>query len=316
MAAPLRIFFAGTPEIAAAHLRALLRSPACRVVGALARPDRPAGRGQRLRPGPVRLLAEEAGLPLMQPQTLDAAARETLAAAAPDVIAVVAYGLLLPPEALAIPRLGCINVHGSLLPRWRGAAPIPRAIAAGDPETGLSIMQLDRQFDTGDILHQERWPVLEEDTAGTLEQKLAERGPPALIRVLEQLRDGTARRQHQEDTLSSLAPKISKEETRLDWRQDAAALARLVRAFHPAPGARAVLGGQTLKILRARPAAGEGNAPPGTVLESSPEGIAVACGSGRLQLLELQLPGGRPLSARNLLNGFPGRFAAGVRFAP
>ena len=317
MAEPLKIFFAGTPQIAAVHLQALLDSELCRVVGVCARPDRPTGRGQRLRPSPVKALAEQAGLPLVQPDTWDAAVCSSIAARGPDLMAVVAYGMLLPPDALAIPRLGCINVHASLLPRWRGAAPIPRAIAAGDRETGLSIMLLDREFDTGDILYQERWPIGEEDTAGSLEQKLAEQGPPALIQVLGQLREGTARKFPQAEALSCTAPKISKEETFLDWQQEAAVLARLARALHPAPSARGILNGQTVKILRVRavPAAGEGIAPPGTILEAAPEGISVACKSGCLKLLDLQLPGGRPLSARSLLNGFPGRFASGMRFA-
>ena len=316
MAEPLKVFFAGTPQIAAAHLKALLDSKLCQVVGVCTRPDRAAGRGQQLRPGPVKVLAEQAGLPLMQPETMDAAACKRIAASQPDLVAVVAYGLLLPPGVLAIPRLGCVNVHASLLPRWRGAAPIPRAIAAGDRETGLSIILLEQKLDTGDILYQERWPIGEEDTAGSLEQKLAERGPPALIQVLDQLQKGAAKGRPQEEALSCNAPKISKEETFLDWRRDAAALARLVRAFYPAPGARAILGAQTIKILRARAiTATAGNTPPGTIIEAAPKGICVACTSGCLNLLDLQLPGGRPLSVRSLLNGMPGHFAPGMRFA-
>jgi methionyl-tRNA formyltransferase len=299
----LRIAFAGTPQFALPALRALLKS-AHRVVGVLTQPDRPAGRGQHLRASPVKLLAADHGLPVAQPSTLKTPeGRAELALWSPDVLVVVAYGLILPQAALDLPRLGCVNIHGSLLPRWRGAAPIQRAILAGDAETGVTIMQLDAGLDTGPMLLERSRSIGTNDTAGDLHDTLAELGAVALIEALDGLAAGTLRARTQPASGASYAPKIEKSEAVLDWTAGAIALDRRVRAFNPWPIAETRFGSDTLRVLRARVADPGGvHADPGTLLGLADDGLRVACGEGVLAIRELQRAGKRPISARDFAN--------------
>jgi methionyl-tRNA formyltransferase len=299
---PLRIAFAGTPQFALPALRALLSSTH-RVVGVLTQPDRPAGRGRELRASPVKLLALDAGLPLAQPTTLKTPeSRVELTAWAPDVLVVVAYGLILPSPVLELPRLGCVNIHGSLLPRWRGAAPIQRAILAGDAETGVTIMRLDAGLDTGPTLLERRHPIGTHDTAGDLHEVLAELGAAALMEALDGLAAGTLHATPQ-PAGATYAPKLEKSEARIDWKLPALEIDRRVRAFNPWPVAETQFAGETLRVLRAHvagPAATE--AVPGTLLGLADDGLHVACGASVLAVSELQRAGKRPVSARDFAN--------------
>jgi methionyl-tRNA formyltransferase len=299
----LRIAFAGTPQFALPALRALIHSNH-RVVGVLTQPDRPAGRGQQLRASPVKLLAQDARLPLAQPASLKSPKdRETLVQWAPDVLVVVAYGLILPPPVLALPRLGCVNIHGSLLPRWRGAAPIQRAILAGDPETGVTIMQLDAGLDTGPMLLERRRPIGSHDTAGDLHDALSELGAAALLEALDGLAAGTLKARAQPSEGVTYAPKIEKSEAALDWSKKAVQLDAQVRAFNPWPIAETRLAGETLRVLQTRVAAADGvDAAPGTLLGLADDGLRVACGEGVLAVREVQRAGKRPVSARDFAN--------------
>jgi methionyl-tRNA formyltransferase len=310
----LRIAFAGTPQFALPALRALLRS-AHQVVGVLTQPDRPAGRGQHLRASPVKLLAIEHGLPVAQPVTLKTPeGRAELAQWSPDVLVVVAYGLILPQPALELPRLGCVNIHGSLLPRWRGAAPIQRAILAGDAETGVTIMQLDAGLDTGPMLLERSRPIGTHDTAGDLHDSLSELGAAALIDALDGLAGGTLRPRAQPAAGATYAPKIEKSEAILDWSASAIELDRKVRAFNPWPIAETRFGNETLRILRARVADPGGvHAGPGTLLGIADDGLRVACSEGVLAIGELQRAGKRPITARDFANAVR---VAGLRFGP
>ncbi len=299
----LRIAFAGTPHFALPALRALLSS-GHRVVGVLTQPDRPAGRGRELRASPVKLLALDAGLPLAQPSTLKTPeSRVELASWAPDVLVVVAYGLILPPTVLSLPRYGCVNIHGSLLPRWRGAAPIQRAILAGDAETGVTIMQLDAGLDTGPTLLERRHPIGTHDTAGNLHDALAELGAAALIEALGGLAAGTLAATPQPAAGSTYASKLEKTEAKLDWNLPALEIDRRVRAFNPWPVAETLFAGETLRILRAHVATTVATgATPGTLLGLAEDGLHVACGDGVLAVSELQRAGKRPVSARDFAN--------------
>jgi methionyl-tRNA formyltransferase len=299
----LRIAFAGTPQFALPALRALLDSNH-RVVGVLTQPDRPAGRGQQLRASPVKLLAQDARVPLAQPSSLKAPGScPELTQWAPDVLVVVAYGLILPPHVLNLPRLGCVNIHGSLLPRWRGAAPIQRAILAGDPETGVTIMQLDAGLDTGPMLLARSRPIGPHDTAGDVHDALSELGASALIEALDGLADGTITARAQPTEGVTYAAKIEKSEAPLDWTRSAIQLDAQVRAFNPWPVAETRMAGETLRVLRARVAATEGvEAEPGTLLGLADDGLRVACGTGVLAVGELQRAGKRPVSARDFAN--------------
>jgi len=310
----LRIAFAGTPPFALPALHALLKSRH-QVVGVLTQPDRPAGRGQQLRASPVKLLAVEHRLPIAQPSTLKTPeGRAELAQWAPDVLVVVAYGLILPQAALELPRLGCLNIHGSLLPRWRGAAPIQRAILAGDAETGVTIMQLDAGLDTGPMLLERRQPIGLHDTAGDLHDSLSELGALALIEALEGLAAGTLRPRAQPDAGATHAAKIDKSEAELDWTASATQLDRQVRAFNPWPIAETRFGNETLRVIRSRVAEPLGvHAEPGTLLGLADDGLRVACGEGVLAIRELQRAGKRPISARDFANAVR---VAGLRFGP
>src|SRR6188768_91523 len=310
----LRIAFAGTPQFALPALHALLKSRH-QVVGVLTQPDRPAGRGQQLRASPVKLLATEHRLPIAQPSTLKTPeGRAELAQWAPDVLVVVAYGLILPQAALDLPRLGCLNIHGSLLPRWRGAAPIQRAILAGDAETGVTIMQLDAGLDAGPMLLERRQPIGLHDTAGDLHDSLSELGALALIEALEGLAAGTLRSRAQPEAGVTHAAKIEKAEALLDWTASATQLDRQVRAFNPWPIAETRFGNETLRVIRARVAEPLGvHGEPGTLLGLADDGLRVACGEGVLAIRELQRAGKRPISARDFANAVR---VAGLRFGP
>ncbi|WP_285960395.1 methionyl-tRNA formyltransferase [Pseudomonas tohonis] len=309
MTQALRLVFAGTPEFAAEHLKALLDTPHS-IVAVYTQPDRPAGRGQKLMPSPVKQLALQHGIPVLQPPTLrDVDAQAELKALGADLMVVVAYGLILPQVVLDTPRLGCINSHASLLPRWRGAAPIQRAVEAGDAESGVTVMQMEAGLDTGPMLLKVATPISAEDTGGTLHDRLARLGPQAVVQAIAQLAAGTLVGDVQDDALATYAHKLNKDEARLDWSRPADELERLVRAFNPWPICHSTLGGEPLKVLAAQLADGSGQ--PGQILAASKDGLTVACGSGALRLTRLQLPGGKPLNFADLFNSRREQFAAG-----
>ncbi len=307
----MRVVFAGTPEFAATAL-AQLHAAGFEIPLVLTQPDRPAGRGMKLQASAVKAFALTHGIAVAQPQGLKldgkyaadaAAAREALAAARPDVMVVAAYGLILPQWVLTLPRLGCLNIHGSLLPRWRGAAPIHRAIEAGDAETGITIMQMDAGLDTGDMLLVERERIDPQDTTASLHDRLAALGGRLIVEALELAACGGLTPQPQPTEGVTYAHKIDKAEAAIDWRLDAAVIERRLRAFDPFPGATATLAGETLKLWRAEPCAGVGR--PGEVLAAGDAGIVVACGDGALRLTVLQRAGGKRLPAAAFLQGHP-----------
>ncbi|GLX11847.1 methionyl-tRNA formyltransferase [Pseudomonas straminea] len=313
MTEALRIVFAGTPEFAAAHLKALLGTDH-QIVAVYTQPDRPAGRGQKLMPSPVKQLAVENAIPVLQPPSLkDSAAQAELAALQPDLLVVVAYGLILPQAVLDIPRLGCINSHASLLPRWRGAAPIQRAVQAGDAESGVTVMQMEAGLDTGPMLLKVRTPITAEDTGGSLHDRLAELGPPAVIEAIAGLANGTLMGEVQDDAQANYAHKLNKDEARIDWSRPADELERLIRAFNPWPICHSTLNDAPLKVLSGR--IGEGQGQPGEILAASKDGLTVACGSGALLLTRLQLPGGKALNFSDLYNSRREQFAVGTVLA-
>lgn len=309
---PLRVIFAGTPEFAVPSLSALIEAqasslarPPLELVAVYTQPDRPAGRGRRLQASPVKRLAVARGLTVVQPESFrkDPQAVADLAAFDADLMVVVAYGLILPPDVLEAPRLGCVNVHASLLPRWRGAAPIQRALLAGDRETGVCIMRMEAGLDTGPVYHRLRTPIGVGESAALLHERLARLGAQALIEALPGIADGSLTPQPQTDAQVTYAHKLTKEEAEIDWRQPAEVIARQVRALDPWPVAQTRLGGETLRVWRAeadpdRPV----KRPPGTVLSATPEGIDVATGRGVLRLIRLQPPGRRAMSAADYLN--------------
>jgi methionyl-tRNA formyltransferase len=297
----VNIVFAGTPAFAVPTLEALLRA-GHHVSAVYTQPDRPAGRGRQLAISPIKEVALAHHLPVLQPATLKGGADE-LRTHAPEVMVVVAYGLLLPAEILAVPTHGCLNVHASLLPRWRGAAPIQRAIETGDARTGVTIMQMDVGLDTGDMLATVEVPIGETDTAQTLHDTLAIVGAQALVDTLAAMARGTVQPRKQGEALATYARKLSKAEALLDWNLSAVALARKVRAFNPWPVAQARWQGQTLRIWDARVAASANEAPPGTVLAAGPQGIEVATGKGTLALLRVQAEGSKVMTAESFLHG-------------
>ncbi|MDP9771168.1 methionyl-tRNA formyltransferase [Kosakonia cowanii] len=315
MSDSLRIIFAGTPDFAARHLDALLSSEH-EIVGVFTQPDRPAGRGKKLMPSPVKVLAEEKGLPVFQPASLRQPENQQLVAELnADVMVVVAYGLILPKAVLDMPRLGCINVHGSLLPRWRGAAPIQRALWAGDAQTGVTIMQMDVGLDTGDMLYKLACPVTPEDTSATLYDKLAGLGPQGLIETLQQLAQGSAQPQVQDEELVTYAEKLSKDEARMDWSLSAEQLERCIRAFNPWPMSWFVVDEQPVKVWKASVLPSSTQAEPGTIVEASKSGIQVATAEGILNLESLQPAGKKAMSAQDLLNSRREWFVPGNRLA-
>jgi methionyl-tRNA formyltransferase len=306
----MRIVFAGTPEFAAQHLQALLDAGR-QIVAVYTQPDRPAGRGQKLAPSPVKQLALQHGIAVYQPQTLrDPAAQAELAALKADLMVVVAYGLILPQVVLDTPRLGCINSHASLLPRWRGAAPIQRAIQAGDASSGVTVMQMEAGLDTGPMLLKVSTTITAEDTGGSLHDRLAQLGSAAVVEAVAKLAAGELHGEVQDDSLATYAHKLNKDEARLDWSRPAVELERLVRAFNPWPLCHSTLNGETLKIHAAQ--LGEGSGQPGSILAADKSGLTVACGEGALRLTRLQLPGGKPLAFADLYNSRREQFAAGL----
>ena len=314
---PLRVVFAGTPDFAASSLAAVLDSEH-EVVAVYTQPDRPAGRGRKLTPSPVKQLAQEHGLPVVQPASLkDADAQAELAALNADVMVVVAYGLLLPQAVLDTPRLGCINVHASLLPRWRGAAPIQRAIEAGDSVSGVTIMQMDAGLDTGAMLYEVRTPITSRTTGGDLHDRLAIQGANALIHVLDNLDNGSLEATPQPEEGVTYAAKLSKAEAELDFTQSAEQLARKIRAFNPWPVAWCTLGNDRLRLLMASVEQGEQPpSPPGTLLEHGDDHLRIACGEQGQEVLcvsRAQLPGGKAMAIRDLLNARQTSLTVGVR---
>ncbi|MBK6005802.1 methionyl-tRNA formyltransferase [Ramlibacter ginsenosidimutans] len=317
----MQVAFAGTPEFARAALERL-HAAGFAIPLVLTQPDRPAGRGMKLQPSPVKQFAEAHHIPVAQPRSLRldgkfpeaaAAAREALASARPDVLVVAAYGLILPQWTLDLPRLGCLNIHASLLPRWRGAAPIHRAIEAGDAETGVTIMQMDAGLDTGDMLLAERMPIAADDTTATLHDKLAALGARLIVEALELAACGGLRPVPQPAEGVTYAHKIEKSEAAIAWTNAADAIERRIRAFDPFPGASAQVRGETVKVWRARALMqGRGSVAPGTIVAVDADGIGVACGQGRLEITELQRPGGKRLAAAEFLRGFP--LEPGMRF--
>jgi methionyl-tRNA formyltransferase len=301
-----RLVFAGSSDFAVPTLDALVAGP-WEVVAVLTQPDRPAGRRRRLTPTPVRARAQALGLPVLTPETLRAEeARAAIAALDPDALVVVDYGLILPPAVLAIPAAGCINGHASLLPRWRGAAPIQRAVLAGDPETGVCVMAMEKGLDTGPVYTVRRTPIGALETAGELRERLARLCAGALAEALPGILDGSTPAVPQDDAHATYAAKLDPGEGRIDWTGDAPAIARRIRAFSPRPGAWTGWKGERLKLHRAVPLdQATAGAAPGEIWRTGPDGIDVAAGTGTVRLLELQAPGGRVLDARAFLNGRP-----------
>lgn len=318
----MRLIFAGTPAFAATVLQALLEQPHP-LVAVYTQPDRPSGRGRRATASAVKALAMAHAIPVEQPASLrDGDSVRHLAAYAADLMIVAAYGLLLPEAVLATPRLGCVNVHASLLPRWRGASPVQAAILAGDRETGISIMQMDAGLDTGPVLRRATCPIRDDDTAASLEERLATLGACTLVETLTALASGSARAEPQNSAEATHAGRIAKSDGLLDWTRPAERLERQVRAFNPwpvaytlAPGAPGDGSRQRLRVWQSRVAAYAGDALPGTVLASGAAGIDVATGRGALRILTLQAPGKRPMSVGDYLNAHalpPGSVLAGA----
>ena len=319
----MRVIFAGTPEFAAAALKRL-HAAGFTIPLVLTQPDRPAGRGMKLQASPVKQFAVEHGIAVAQPRSLRldgkypddaAAARAQIEAAQADVMVVAAYGLILPKWTLETPRLGCLNIHASLLPRWRGAAPIHRAIEAGDAETGVTIMQMDAGLDTGDMLLVERIAIAPTDTTATLHDKLAGLGARLIVEALEIAACGSLTRTKQPQEGVTYAHKIEKAEAEVDWSQPADVIERRIRAFDPFPGAATHLGDEAVKLWRSEIDSGPHSldAPSGTILLADASGVTVACGNNTaLRVTELQRAGGKRLPAADFLRGFP--LTAGQRF--
>jgi len=292
-----RVLFAGTPEFALASLQALAQA-GITPFAVLTQPDRPAGRGKRVTASPVKQFALDHGIEVLQPVTLkDPGTVAQIAALQPDILVVAAYGLILPQSVLDIPARGCVNVHASLLPRWRGAAPIQAAILADDAETGVSLMSMTAGLDCGPVYVEETIAIGPEETAGELHDRLAALGGALLVRHFDAIANGTLRAQPQDDDRATYAPKIGKQDARLDWQEPAAVLQRRVRAYNPVPGAFFLLDDTPVKCWRAGVVAGSGEASPGDVLSAGRDGIVVACGHDALRLDSLQRPGKRPVTA-------------------
>jgi len=298
---PLRIVFAGTPDFAARHLQALIDSQH-QVIAVYSQPDRPAGRGKKLKASEVKQLAVENNIDVYQPESLKVESeQQILADLNADIMVVVAYGLILPQTILDTPRLGCINVHGSILPRWRGAAPIQRAIWAGDKESGVTIMQMDLGLDTGDMLDITTCEITPDETSASLYTKLAQLGPKALIETLPEIANGTAKAVIQDEAQANYAHKLSKQEADIDWTMDADQIERNIRSFNPWPVCFTQMSGNTVKIYQAKVVELTGE--PGTVLASDKTGITIATGQNAIKIEQLQPQGKKPMSAQDFLNG-------------
>ena len=315
MSQSLRIVFAGTPDFAARHLAALLSSEH-EVIAVYTQPDRPAGRGKKLTASPVKNIALENNIPVYQPENFKSdEAKQELADLNADIMVVVAYGLLLPQVVLDTPRLGCINVHGSILPRWRGAAPIQRSIWAGDKETGVTIMQMDIGLDTGDMLSIATLPIEATDTSASMYEKLAGLGPDALVECLSDIASGKAVAEKQDDELANYAKKLSKEEARINWSDDAAHIERCVRAFNPWPMSHFEAAENSIKVWQSRVAEQTSDKPAGTILQADKTGIYVATGQGVLVLEQLQVPGKKAMSVQDILNSRASWFEIGTQLS-
>ncbi|CAH1599655.1 methionyl-tRNA formyltransferase [Vibrio jasicida] len=313
MSQSLRIVFAGTPDFAARHLAALLSSEH-EVIAVYTQPDRPAGRGKKLTASPVKTIALEHDIPVYQPENFKSdEAKQELADLNADIMVVVAYGLLLPQVVLDTPKLGCINVHGSILPRWRGAAPIQRSIWAGDVETGVTIMQMDIGLDTGDMLKIATLPIEASDTSASMYEKLAGLGPDALIDCLADIATGNAEPVKQDDELANYAKKLSKEEARINWNDDAAHIERCVRAFNPWPMSHFEAAENSIKVWQSRVTEQTSDKPAGTIVQADKTGIYVATGNGTLVLEQLQVPGKKAMSVQDILNSRASWFEVGTQ---
>lgn len=312
--APLRIIFAGTPEFAAQALAALLLASQ-HIVAVYTQPDRPAGRGRQLKPSAVKALALAHHLPVEQPASLKTLeSQTTLANYHADLMIVAAYGLLLPKAVLATPRLGCVNIHASLLPRWRGAAPIQRAILAGDVQTGITIMQMDEGLDTGAMLLKKTLAITATDTASSLHDKLAQAGAEAMREALPFIQQQLTRAQPQDNALATYAKKLEKDEAWIDWSASAQQIDRQIRAFNPWPITQTLLDDHIVRIWQAEFHHDTHQQPPGTLLHVDKTGIVVACGTGTITVQRCQLPGGKPLTIAELLNGHGQLLQVGKRF--
>jgi methionyl-tRNA formyltransferase len=300
--AGLRIIFAGTPDFAAQHLQALLAGPH-QVVAVYSQPDRPAGRGRKLTPSPVKALALEHAIEVQQPVSLKLEAAQTmLANYQADVMVVVAYGLILPQVVLDTPRLGCINVHGSLLPRWRGAAPIQRAILAGDQQSGVTVMQMEAGLDTGPMLLKADTPIAANDTSASLYAKLALLGCTSLTQALDGLKNSTLAAQAQDETKANYADKLTKAEGAINWHQSAQQISLQVRGLNPWPVAYSDWQEHRLRLWMAHAIDGHSDQPAGTLVSMDKSGLEVACGDGHLKITQLQWPGGKALKQSELMN--------------
>ena len=308
----LNIVFAGTPDFAAQHLRVLLESE-FNVIAVYTQPDRPAGRGKKLTASAVKALAVAQDIPVYQPENFkEAASVEQLGALNADLMIVVAYGLILPEVVLQTPRLGCLNVHGSLLPRWRGAAPIQRAIWAGDKETGVTIMQMNAGLDTGDMLSKVSCPIASDETSASLYEKLAQQAPLALVNTVKQLAKGELSAEVQDENLANYAKKLNKAEALIDWSADGAFIERCIRAFNPWPMSYFMLSGHAVKVHRASLLAISCEQEPGTIIHADKKGIQVVTGQGVLNLEVIQLAGKKAMSVQDILNSRRELFAPGT----
>lgn len=307
----LKIIFAGTPDFAAKHLQALLNS-SHQVIGVFTQPDKPAGRGNKLTASPVKQLALQNNLPVYQPISLkDSANQQIIADLNADIMIVVAYGLILPQTVLDMPKYGCLNVHGSLLPRWRGAAPIQRACWAGDTETGITIMQMDVGLDTGDMLYKEKCHIEDDDTSATLYNKLAQIGPDALLKTLKLIIEGKAKPEKQNESQVTYATKLSKQEAKLDWNLTATQLERCIRAFNPWPVSYFEINGELIKVWQANVISETTDKTPGTILRADKSGIQIATQDGVINMTLLQPAGKKPMSAQDFLNSRKAWFIVG-----
>jgi methionyl-tRNA formyltransferase len=310
----LNIIFAGTPDFAAAALQKLIDAQ-YRIIAVYTQPDRPAGRGRKLTPSPVKALAQEHHIPVEQPVNFkEPETIKKLQSYHADLMIVAAYGLLLPPAVLETPRLGCLNIHASLLPRWRGAAPIQRAILAGDKETGITIMQMNEGLDTGDMLLKLSTPINDNDSGGSLHDRLAELGGRAIVQVLQQLEKGQLKPEKQDENQANYAKKLIKSESEIDWTQSVEVIDRQIRAFNPWPGSQTHLDDSVIRIHAAQIADTTSQGPTGRILAYNKNGIDVQCGDGTLRLLTCQLPGSRAMSVADLYNGHPDLFKPGQSF--
>ncbi len=315
MSPALNVVFAGTPEFAAEALQALLDTDMCRVSAVYSQPDRRSGRGRRLLASPVKQLAQQHSVAVYQPHNFRSPeAVEELRALRPDVLVVAAYGLLLPKAVLDIPTHGCINIHASLLPRWRGAAPIERAIEAGDSETGITIMQMDEGLDTGPMLRTQSCAIDTTETGASLRVKLAAIGASCLLQTLAQLINNSLKPQLQDDAPATYANKISKQELRIDWHLPASSIERKLRAFYSANTMHSMLGDMRIKIAHAELGDAVQQQAPGTIVAVQRDAIVVACGEGTLHIMQLQLPGGKMLAAQAILNAKGSLFQPGSAF--